>query len=44
MSERAGKDVGLSAAVTSYMEQVLPDAPEERAVIVDEAKGWIGFG
>ena len=28
MSEAAGKDVGTTAAATSYFEQVLPDVPK----------------
>ncbi|MBA2530275.1 MAG: DUF4032 domain-containing protein [Euzebyales bacterium] len=47
LSERAGRDVGISEAVASYMRTVLPDAPDERLVLPsgDEAmEGWIGFG
>ena len=34
MSEAAGKDVGLEAAVRSYVENVLVHKPDEKAVIV----------
>ncbi|GGO01424.1 LPS kinase [Microbispora rosea subsp. aerata] len=34
MSEAAGKDVGLEAAVRSYIENVLVHKPDEKAVIV----------
>ena len=45
LSEARGHDVGLPAAVDSYMSHVLPDVPEERTVILDEpGEGWIGFG
>jgi hypothetical protein len=33
MSEAAGKDVGLQAAVRSYADQVLRPAPDERTVL-----------
>ena len=33
LSEAAGKDVGLEAAVRSYVEQVLRPAPDERTVL-----------
>jgi hypothetical protein len=37
LSERAGHDVGLEQAVASYVEQVLRFAPEERAVLDEDA-------
>ena len=33
LSEAAGKDVGLGAAVRSYVDQVLRPAPDERPVV-----------
>jgi len=33
LSERAGADVGLDAAVRSYVTEVLPSKPDERAVL-----------
>jgi Domain of unknown function (DUF4032)/Lipopolysaccharide kinase (Kdo/WaaP) family len=35
LSEKAGRDVGLSAAVESYVENVLRHEPDERAVLED---------
>ena len=45
LSERAGHDVGITDAVASYIEDVLPSAPEERSLLnVDVADGWVGYG
>ena len=33
LSEAAGRDVGLPAAVTSYVKEILPTKPDERAVL-----------
>jgi hypothetical protein len=33
LSERAGHDVGLDAAVRSYVAEVLPGKPDEQAVL-----------
>jgi hypothetical protein len=32
-SEAAGRDVGMADAVASFIEQVLPEVPDERATI-----------
>jgi tRNA A-37 threonylcarbamoyl transferase component Bud32 len=37
LSEAAGRDVGMKEAVASYIDKVLPYAPEERAVLPVEA-------
>lgn len=46
LSQQAGRDVGISEAVRSYMDTVLPEAPDERTVLTsdDGAVGWIGYG
>jgi hypothetical protein len=48
LSEQVGHDVGVSEAVASYMQEVLPTAPDERRVLTEDAAvlsaGWIGFG
>jgi len=47
LSEREGRDVGVSEAVDSYMATILPGAPEERLVLADDdeaSTGWIGYG
>jgi hypothetical protein len=36
LSEQAGKPVPFEEAVTSYIEHVLPEIPDERAIIVDQ--------
>ena len=33
LSQRAGRDVGLMPTVESYVADVLPNAPDERAVL-----------
>jgi len=35
-SEQEGREVGLSEALKSYVENVLPNLPDERAIIVDQ--------
>lgn len=37
LSESAGADIGLKAAVASYIEQVLPHVPDERTIMADDA-------
>ncbi|MFD2349399.1 DUF4032 domain-containing protein [Nonomuraea ferruginea] len=37
LSEAAGSDVGLAAAVTSYVDKVLVFKPDEKALLPDEA-------
>jgi hypothetical protein len=47
LSEAAGEDVGVAEAVASYFSRVLPEVPDEKAVLATEADaddGWIGFG
>jgi hypothetical protein len=47
LSEQAGHDVGIDEAVRSYIEHVLPEAPQERRVLADEdelSTSWIGYG
>ncbi len=49
LSEQAGMDVGMEEAMKSYLGTVLPDIPDERAVVgepeaTDGEEGWIGFG
>jgi hypothetical protein len=47
LSERLHRDVGLSEAVRSYIEDELPRAPEERTVLAaaeERSLGWIGYG
>ncbi|MEV4898306.1 DUF4032 domain-containing protein, partial [Nonomuraea sp. NPDC055795] len=36
LSEAAGSDVGLSAAVKSYIDEVLVHKPDEKALLPDE--------
>ena len=33
LSESAGRDVGMNAAVSSYVADILPSKPDERAVL-----------
>ena len=47
LSERKGRDVGVLEAVDSFLADVLPSAPDEKAVLAEEhdaAVDWIGFG
>lgn len=47
LSERERRDIGLERAIASYMETILPAAPDERTVLAtdeDEEMGWIGYG
>jgi hypothetical protein len=47
LSEQAGRDVGVNDAVRSYVETVLPTAPDERTVLPtaeEQEMGWIGYG
>jgi hypothetical protein len=44
MSEAAGRDVGIEAAVASYMRSVLPSVPDERLLLSDAAGDFIGYG
>jgi hypothetical protein len=37
LSESRGRDVGMAEAVRSYAETVLPQAPEERTIVLDES-------
>jgi hypothetical protein len=39
LSERAGTDVGMDAAVSSYVSSVLPGVPDSRTVFVDVSTG-----
>jgi len=46
LSEQQGIDVGVEAALQSYIETVLPAEPEERNVLQhgELAEGWITYG
>jgi hypothetical protein len=46
LSEQAGCDVGVGEAVRSYLDTVLPGAPDEQTVVVDEPDptGFMGYG
>ena len=45
LSEQAGSDVGVDAALASYLDTVLPQKPEERTMVRSEAaRDWIGDG
>ena len=46
LSEQAGGDVGVTAAVQSYVDQVLPSEPDELRVLDQQevSEGWMGFG
>ena len=47
VSEEAGQDVGMELAVASYLDTVLPEAPDEKVIAVSEEDldtGFIGYG
>ncbi len=47
LSERHGTDIGVESAVASYMDNELPQIPDERTVLAtdeDAEVGWIGYG
>ena len=46
LSELAGHDVGVPAAVQSYVDDVLPSEPDELRVLdhPEASEGWMGFG
>jgi hypothetical protein len=47
LSEQNHADVGLAEAITSYMESVLPEAPDERLVLAtpdETTDAYIGYG
>jgi hypothetical protein len=46
LSEQAGTDVGLETAIASYMQSILPAAPDERLLLAGEEEfdPYIGFG
>lgn len=47
LSEAVGKDVGIGEAVASYLQSVLPEVPDEKALLTSDGaaeEGWIGFG
>jgi hypothetical protein len=46
LSELAGHDVGVTAAVQSYIDDVLPSEPDELRVLdhPELSEGWMGFG
>jgi hypothetical protein len=39
LSEQAGTDVGMDAAVASYVSSVLPDVPDSRTLFADLTTG-----
>ena len=46
LSEQAGRDIGVPAAVQSYIDDVLPSEPDELRVLDQHelSEGWMGFG
>jgi hypothetical protein len=44
LSEREGCDVGFDRALESYLQSVLPVAADERQLVTDDNKGYIGWG
>jgi hypothetical protein len=45
LSETAGRDVGVTEAVASYMASILPAVPDERLLLTDDGEdAYIGFG
>ena len=47
LSEEEGQDVGMELAVASYLDTVLPEAPDEKVIAVSEEDldtGFIGYG